>query len=132
MPSPAAPFEPRFCIQQAGAIASCPAPFSDGPRVYYVGPTTDSRTCSACACGAAGGAQCGLPIPPGFRYLDLACSTPTSPFAVPTICAAYTGIVPLKLVGGPTLTAAGTCAPTGGKPEGTVTPTAATTFCCTP
>lgn len=133
LPSPAPPFEPRFCVSQTGVAAACPgAPYTDGPHVYYGDGITDTRACSACACGGVTGAECTLSVAAGFRYLDPSCGTTGIPFAVPTSCAAFQGGSPFRVPGTPELKTVGTCPPTGGAPIGAATGTAPVTFCCTP
>ena len=134
LPSPASPYEPRFCVQQAGITTICPgAPYTDGPHVFFADAVADTRACSACTCGPSTGAQCtAAGSPQGWRYLDPQCTTTmTLPFSVPATCNGTAAAGPFKLTGRVTVSA-GTCTSAGGAPTGSAAPTSPTTFCCTP
>jgi hypothetical protein len=127
------PFLPGLCVVKPGDN-NCPmgSPFSD-KHVFYEG-VNDTRTCSACQCGAPSGSSCDVTIEVFGDQAVNVCNTQLVSFAAGT-CA--------NLVGNPgifgrkaTITKppnGGSCGVTGGgAPSGSITPTNATTFCCIP
>ncbi len=129
---PQPPFERRLCVAAAAQTSPCPLPYTD--RVsYFANGFVDTRTCSACGCDPPTGASCSFPSGSGWllRYIDptAACFVPGPPVD-PAGCI---GVGPggLRLAAAPKFDA-GNCAPTGGQAVGSVEPSAAEVFCCTP
>jgi hypothetical protein len=128
------PASAPFCITHTGDVP-CPAgsayPFR---HVYYQG-LTDQRACTQCGCGAPGGAAC--TFPPGIPQVGsfgAGCAVPTGmPYYVvsPPVCTGkLTTVAALQLALEAGVADAGSCPASGGAPEGGVTPTMPTTFCC--
>jgi hypothetical protein len=119
------PFEPStYCIARNGTW-TCPAGFS-ALRTYYQS-SVDTRACTPCTCGAPSGATCtgGTCEASG----STSCQGGSFPLSVPQACANL-GALQAALISGLTSNG-GSCAPDGGQPTGTFTPTTPTTICCT-
>lgn len=58
-PTPTAPYRTGLCVYRVGdpPPATCPADYPSGPLLYFSG-LSDTRTCSACQCGAPSGGSC--------------------------------------------------------------------------
>ncbi|MFO0659901.1 MAG: hypothetical protein U0165_08740 [Polyangiaceae bacterium] len=133
VPKPSSPFSSGLCIQHSGDV-SCPAGAFVQKKVYYEG-IVDTRTCTACSCGDAGGGTCATTY---SFYSDLTlgiCSTQavTVQAGTCTNLSNNPNIAGRKLVsvGAPT---GGSCPPSGGSPTGSAGPdtSTSTTFCCIP
>jgi hypothetical protein len=130
-PKPPLPFLPGLCIYKPGD-QSCPAgPFAQ-KHVFYEA-ASDTRGCAACSCGAPVGGSCTISMSIYSDPFQNTCNSIVTTFNAGD-CA--------NLNGNPAVygrkamvtqqPAGGTCAPSGGQPNGTVTPTEPTTFCCAP
>ncbi len=125
-PAPASPFHAKLCIAQHADV-SCPS-YGYTEKTTLYGGTTEGRSCSACSCGPLTGVSCGGSV---TYWSNGTCnlasmSTSTLPFA----CLQLTGLYSFE----ENLTASGTpsCAPSGGQPQGSATPSDPWTFCCQP
>jgi hypothetical protein len=118
VPLPHAPMAPRPCVMTSGDVA-CPAGGYAVRHVYY-GSATDSRDCTACACG---------PSPTSCAGTISEC--PGASIPIPAACAKLTDPTGLKLNGSVALDA-GACPSSGSQPTGALTPTQPTTVCCVP
>ena len=87
---------------------------------------TDTRSCSSCACGTPTGGQCEGTV---WAY-PTSCNVNGVSVADAPNCSIdlSDGFAYAKYV--PGLTVPGTCAPSGGQPEGTITPAEPVTVCC--
>lgn len=130
-----APRDPAFrsCIWQPGDVPTCPEGYP--VRIAGAEGLDDQRACSSCGCGDAEGGHCtGLLT----VYKDAACTDTSGALALDSMSAPCVDVLGAGAVGlgSKTLTnvkyAAGTCAPSGGEPTGSVVPTGAATFCCLP
>lgn len=110
------------CIAKRGA-ASCPAAFPSAHTAY--GAFADTRTCSACTCGAPTGASCTGSV---ASYATGSCSPATSTAAFDT-CVPYDAKARITATSAASATG-GACAPSGGAPTGTVIGDDPTTICC--
>jgi hypothetical protein len=127
-PAPGVPFESGLCISKLGDVA-CPAgDFS--LRTVYFQNYDDVRACSSCGCGDPADAQCNAHIE--FSYNN-SCSEEYLNIDDPGSggCTTLWGSTPSsgKLIVDSIV--GGDCAPSGGDPEGSVTPTEPVTVCCT-
>jgi hypothetical protein len=129
VPKPSAPFASTYCIYNAGELA-CPSAYPT-KHVYYQG-ASDTRTCTACACGAPAGGTNACTWRAWFYASG--CSGGGYPTDGPTggRCDGFNSAVTCmdSYVTGPTGTLS--CPPSGGQSTGTVTATGATTICCAP
>jgi hypothetical protein len=127
---PATPYVPGICISQTGD-KMCPAGVFSQKHLYFQN-VTDSRACSGCGCGGAGGATCSASVQ---LYSDLqlgVCNTLIGTVASGscTNIAGNPNVAGKKAtITGPT---GGTCPPSGGQASGTAVGASPTTFCCIP
>ena len=121
----------KLCVWQKGDT-TCPA----SPSVYaekhvYYGGIDDTRTCSACACGAAAAGSCGAV----GVYAPGACTSLVIEAPSGT-CTAFPAAVPtgteIPLLWLPDRVTGRACAASGGAPSGSAAPADPTTFCCIP
>lgn len=130
-PKPKSPFKGHVCVEQPGDVA-CPtgSAFSN-KSVYYAG-FDDTRDCSGCNCGPAGGGSCEITL---SLYSDPAvgvCTTLVTSFKAGQ-CKALSGNLGIygwtdQITKAPS---GGTCAPVApATPIGQVTAKGPTTFCC--
>jgi len=123
----------RACVATPADV-DCPAnsPYTE-KHVFY-GGIDDTRGCTPCTCGAPAGSSCAGSI---SIFSDAACS------ALLLLDNAITSLAPSchdlptspalgSKSAGPTTYTPGTCAPSGGEPLGTATPSGPVTFCCLP
>ena len=125
-PAPSSPFHAKLCIAQHGDV-SCP---SDGytEKSTLYGGATEGRSCSACSCGPVTGVTCSGSVD---YWSNGTCNlAPQASQTLPFSCVDTTGWHSFQ----ENLTASGTpsCAPSGGQPQGSITPSDAWTFCCQP
>jgi hypothetical protein len=117
-------FEPTtYCITQTGTW-TCPVGYA-APRTYYDG-FVDTRGCTPCTCGSPH-ATCTGGTFEGNN--GSACTGTLIPLPVPTVCSNLGGAKSALISG--LILDGGSCAPEGGAPTGTFTPTTSTTICCT-
>ena len=132
--SPAAP-PPSYqrCVYQPGD-QDCPAAFPLPQPQVYTG-AIDMRSCTACTCGAPSGSECDATL---SVFQDQACSTPLplSDGISSHGPACFDVMPPGPAVGSmgvdDVVYKPGVCAPGGGQPTGTATPTGLVTLCCAP
>jgi len=121
-PSPAAPFV--TCIYQAGNV-SCPSAAYPNKSIVDTN-WFDTRTCSACSCGAPGGCAGGAVL----VSTNSACSSGVQN-PIPSACKfdGIPGILPYyaEMVTPPSPNG---CTPGGGQPTGGTVPTGPITLCC--
>jgi hypothetical protein len=131
VPAPSSPFKAAFCIEQSGALATCPA--ADGSvgyssRFVYFATIDDTRACSACTCGLVTGASCSGSVTQ-FQSSDGSCGNGQIVYPLGQTCDPVQQPADLEL----SVTASGgACAPSPSGPTGSATPSNAMTFCCTP
>jgi len=113
---------PRPCILSPGDL-SCPPGAYSVRHVYYAS-VSDSRACTACACGVAAGVTCSATAQQG-------CGQTGPAIPLPTACASLPSPGSVTLIAAATVTG-GSCTPSGGQPTGALVPTGATTLCCMP
>lgn len=139
-PRPSTPFESQLCIYRAGNFA-CPSPYTANPRTFF-GGFSDTRGCSACSCGGAGGVTCRGTVSIYFNgIIEEGCTgTVDQEFSVPAgknFCHVL-GNNPIlgKFQQGLTYQGAapsgGSCPAGGGVAGGGCTPTNPVTVCCLP
>ncbi len=135
LPKPDNGFGSTLCVMKAGDN-DCPAGQFTNQHVFYTGFTGDSRGCSACGCGAtATGGDCSATVE---VYSSASCTGSPVVTLNPTTAAGDCQPVsgnPVLQSRKATFTAptGGTCATTGGVPNGTLPvadETTAVTFCC--
>lgn len=110
----------NYCVARSGEW-TCPSGYPS--RRSYYESVADTRSCTACTCGAPTGASCGAPT----VHADLTCGAPSRS----TRAAKCELLGPATAASFSDQATGGACAPHGGAPVGTVTPTAPTTICCT-
>ncbi len=129
VPAPPAPFASHVCVlgQDGGA---CPAGDYSVAHVYYPS-ASDSRGCSPCSCASPTGVDCNthaqVEIWPS-QGCDAGAAQPVN--GLPSSC-----VAPAFKAQGATFAStptAGSCAPLGGQPTGTVVGQNPVTICCTP
>lgn len=121
-PSTGLPFESAYCVARAGDWA-CPPPYP-ARRTFYAS-AVDSRACSACACEPPTGVQCTAAV---STFGDTNCNGGVMMESAPAACSGAG--IKAAMATGNTATG-GSCAPSGGTPVGTVSPSTPTTICCT-
>jgi hypothetical protein len=119
------------CIFQKGDN-ECPAAYSD-KHVFYKG-IADTRSCTACGCGAPTGGTCTAFL---SAYKDGACSSPVGSVTVDATGSACLDILPSGQALGSKLSeqpvyAPGVCQVSGGAPMGEAIPDEPSTYCCLP
>jgi hypothetical protein len=119
----------KTCVYQSGDVA-CPS--SDYTVKQVIDETiSDTRACSACACGSEVGVTCGS----GAIGLTPAnsCGGTLAPFSIPMTCRAVPA-VPNVAWSAETTTAPSpsdaTCSASGGTPSGDATASGPVTVCC--
>jgi hypothetical protein len=122
----------QICIYQAGD-QSCPSTSYTNKQLVY-GGISDTRTCTDCSCGSPDGACKG-----GDALVNGSnppCGIGGSTIALHSGSCAGVAVSLLSLSGevttAPKLDDAGSCAPDGGAPTGSATPTTPITVCCGP
>ncbi len=120
-----AKFSSGACIFQSGDV-SCPGAGYTVKHTLYAGDS-DTRGCDACACGAQQGGSCTFQ---GIQFFtNTGCQGNSQMHGIHPCYngnATNSGSVMSKAQVTP-----GTCPPSGGSPNGTVSPTTPTTVCCT-
>jgi hypothetical protein len=123
-PPPNTPFASNnHCVVRTGSWM-CPAGYPAKRTVYDETKGTDTRSCSACTCGAANG-SCAVDLNT-FTGNNLCTSAP-SLTTTPATCSQFT--TQTRFIS----TApqySGSCAPSGGAPVGSFVPADPTTVCC--
>lgn len=114
-----------LCILQTGASA-CPPGAYTVAHTYYKS-STDGRACSPCTCGSPTGAVCTPTAVMAFGSTN--CTGGSTRETAPMGCSG--DHIASAIAMGTTMPSGGSCAPVGGQPAGTVTPTAGRTVCCT-
>ncbi|MDC0748709.1 hypothetical protein [Polyangium mundeleinium] len=122
----------RSCVFLDGDSV-CPAEGYTERHVYYR-TFTNTRTCTACTCGAVEGSACKAAV---TAYTDDACDAFLLGTSISSDKGACIDMSPLgQSLGSKRVTnlmyAAGTCAPSGGELEGSAEPSGPVTFCCVP
>jgi hypothetical protein len=129
---PAQPASSAVCVMQSGAATMCPAGYTSGPQIFYMG-VDDARGCTPCTCGAVSGVTCTIATPAIDIYEDPACAMTPTGLSAPSACTSPGAILSAELVAAPVLSGQGSCSSTGGgTTTGTATGTGAMSFCCLP
>jgi len=128
VPKPGAPFGLTACVSHTADIP-CEGSAYTQKHVLYAG-VTDTRDCSACACGAATGISCtGVThLFHGGSCLNLVADS-NHDGSCEKSAASEIKSIKFEPTGGPT---GGNCPQTGGQAVGGVTGSGATTVCCMP
>jgi hypothetical protein len=121
-PSTGLPFESAYCLARAGDW-TCPSLYP-ARRTFYAS-AVDSRACGACTCQSPTGVQCTAAV---STFGDANCNGGVMMESAPAACSSAG--LKAAMATGDTATG-GSCAPSGGAPMGTVTPSTPTTVCCT-
>jgi hypothetical protein len=118
-------FDVALCVWREGDHG-CPGQTYTNKRVYYR-DVEDTRSCTACACT---GPNCSYSWSV-FSAADTACASPILKLTSADQCV---GVNPAmdKLRVGATIDGDGSCTPSGGTSQGTVTGSDAITVCCVP
>ena len=119
------PFGPTTCISKSGDH-NCPAGFTD--KHLLLDGASDTRGCTACACGAAPGATCSATT---TGYAAAGCSGTTVAIPDDGVCHAL-ATAPASVKATVTGSVNSACPASGGTPVGTVAASGETTFCCAP
>jgi len=122
-PPPPAPFEPRWCVWQAGAHA-CPAAF---PVPHLWETADDQRGCSPCACDPPS-TTCAVTTTLFSSQAACPAGSPAATLSGPGQCIDATDVQWAHA--GVQLCGPSSCKASGGVPVGQVTPATATTICC--
>jgi hypothetical protein len=129
-PKPAAPYGATLCISQSGDVACPPASGGAGyaSKQLFYGSVDDQRTCTACTCGALGGASCSASFE-AYSSTDGSCTGGGDLYVAPFSCEAVDQPADFRV----TITAQnGSCGANPVNPTGSATATSPTTFCCLP
>lgn len=118
---PEQPFFSKPCIRRAGNLACPGLPYT--VRTASFASISDTRACKPCACGAATCAG-GVTL-----YDGAGCTGASTSVAAPSACRAKGAALGFRFA---SADAVGTCAPSGGGPEGTVDGAEMVTYCCIP
>jgi hypothetical protein len=113
-----------LCISQTGASA-CPSGAYTVAHTYYKS-STDGRTCTPCTCASPAGIACSATTVSAFG--NTTCSVGSTRETAPMGCSSDHIASAIAAASTPS---GGSCAPVGGQPAGSVTPTAGRTVCCT-
>ncbi|MGH7293783.1 MAG: hypothetical protein ACRELB_02565, partial [Polyangiaceae bacterium] len=112
-----------LCVLHSGDVA-CPAPYATKHVTF--GGVDDSRDCAQCTCGPASGGSCAGSVA-AYSSTDGSCSGGAITYDTPVKCDAVAQPADIRV----TVTSTpGSCTPSAGMNQGTVTPAAPTTFCC--
>lgn len=107
----------------------CPAEYPHR-EVYHAG-VKDDRGCEACSCGPPEGAQCAAFVE---AFVDAACGSPVASATVTDGEAACVDVPSGSALGSVEVSLIvdepGSCAQSGGKPSGGITPAGPLTLCC--
>ncbi len=121
--TPESGYASKPCVYQDGDVACPGAPYT--VKTLVAQGLADTRDCSACSCTPSGG-SCGATV---TAYTGGNCSSTAQPFSANGVCAAQ-GIGALSAeMTNPVVTPA-SCAPQGGVPVGSATPSNPITVCC--
>lgn len=121
------PFASTMCISQSGNVA-CPAGIYSVKKGPYATGTSDTRDCTACACGAATG-NCTATVTP-YSAPVVQCSTAVAaPVNLPSCINRGTADKYLMKATPPGQVV---CPASGGAPTGTVVSSGVVTVCCEP
>jgi hypothetical protein len=123
--TPSAPFQPTACIVQAGD-QMCPAKGYTQAHAEFTG-LIDTRACTACTCGAPAKLQCTGTLYAYDTTTDGTCGGMADIYD-PAACVPTNERSDLKV---DAVGSGGACAASVVTPMGAVTPTGATTICCT-
>jgi hypothetical protein len=119
-------FHPGGCIFREG-FHECPAPYDDRHVLGTEGEYDDTRSCSSCSCTSPDNFSCDLSY---TLYSDTACMTSVLTFPADESCnGVAAGVTAASYKA--SFSFNGSCAASGGKPEGTVRPKTPMTVCCT-
>jgi hypothetical protein len=113
-----------LCISQTGASA-CPPGAYTVAHTYYKS-SSDSRTCAPCTCGPPTGVICSPTTVTAFGTAN--CTGGSTRETAPMGCS---GDHIASAIAAASAPSGGGCAPVGGQPDGSVTPTVGRTVCCT-
>jgi hypothetical protein len=128
----------RLCVMMDGEIDVCPSGF-ETERFLTHRSADDTRTCSACSCGAPSGGSCGGGSYDILRNADILCTTfVCSMFLCPQGSVTGTTCQSIGNISDPNygrkdsnpVATPGTCAPSGGNPSGAFVPEEPVTVCC--
>jgi hypothetical protein len=112
-----------YCVSREGDLP-CPADSAYDHRTVIYSDFDDTRTCGACECGEPDVTCSGI-----IRPYNDACTGPSFTFPIDDSCEQDVDDIynsAIYTAG----SASGSCAPSGGMPEGGVTPQQPTTLCC--
>ena len=111
------------CLYQAGDH-ECPAGFAKQPTLYQ--GVDDTRECAACDCATPAGGACGGTV----QLYPTSCNVGAIQAMLEPNCniSLASGFAYAKYV--PGLVSPGTCAATGGQPQGTLAEADPVTVCC--
>jgi hypothetical protein len=128
---PTAPPSLTYCVTQTGLASACPdGGYTVGPFVEYSGSGTEARGCSDCACDPPEGTLCAQAF---GSVVDTNCNLPATYPWVTATCNLLPGQSGVKTLKTASVSSAGKCPPTGGKPNGAMAlPSVVQTFCCRP
>jgi hypothetical protein len=123
----------RVCVLTAGDADCAAAPAAYATKYLFYQSFQDTRACSACACGAPGGASCSTTV---SVFADGACSALVGSATVDATGSVCTDLPPGTPLGSksaaPATISGGSCAPSGGALSGQATPVTPSTLCCAP
>ncbi len=121
---PTSPFAGGRCVSRIGEWA-CPSDYPTKHVYYDDTKQSDNRGCSACTCGAPVGASC---TASASLYSLNSCASPTATTSLPINCQLFASSMRANVTT-PT-PQGGTCAASGGVPNGSFYPGTPTTVCC--
>jgi hypothetical protein len=117
------------CILRSG-VHACPTTGYTAQHVEY-GGYTDGRSCTACGCGDVSASACAPSTVDTYVIAGCTGAVGATYTPLPDACAAVPDFTRSFEFESEVDPKAG-CAPSGGAPEGSVTPTEPTTLCCQP
>ncbi len=113
-----------LCISQTGG-SQCPSGAYSVPHTYYKS-SSDGRSCTPCNCGPPTRIVCSPTTVTAFGTTN--CSGGSTRETAPMGCS---GDHIASAIAAASTPSGGSCAPVGGQPDGSVTPAAGRTVCCT-
>ena len=120
-PVPASPLGAEHCVYKDGEEPGCPLDYPN-KTILYRG-VNDTRSCSACNCGAPSGITCPTVI---STFSNFDCSGAAYALAAGG-CDNGDYFAGAKFMNAPV---GGTCQSVGGQPSGSVSPALPLTICC--
>jgi len=127
VPIAAPPFQPELCVARTGTHP-CLAPYTQSRTLYE--EATDTRGCTSCSCDDPQGGSCG-----GSMVLNIpgpTCGGPGVVYPPENYCMTLSPPETSAAIVGPLSLSGAGCAPSGGVPTGSASPSSPVSVCCLP